>query len=236
VSSKRDSANPSLGDLAHPISSERLGRYRRQSSETSEIEAIANYFWNINLSEALYPSLHALEISLRNSIHTAACSVYRSEFWFDTPELLIRWQPTEIQRAREHLARMNKPQNPGRIIAELRLGFWTTLLSGPYERRLWKPNGFEMLRLSFPYMPPRFRTRKRVYDRFNKLRQLRNRVFHFEPIFDSPTLVHDHNAIVEAINWISPKLAEVVTVQDRFMDVHRLGWAQVRHQLSQLQK
>lgn len=37
---------------------------------------------------------------------------------------------------------------PAKIVAELTLGFWVSLLNSEYERLLWKD-----LRRAFPYMP-----------------------------------------------------------------------------------
>lgn len=58
---------PFLNDLYLTLSSPRLESYRPQPNGT-DMEMMVNYFWNIDLAEALVPCLHAAELALRNSI------------------------------------------------------------------------------------------------------------------------------------------------------------------------
>lgn len=184
---------------------------------------VVNYLWNITLCEALYPALNALEIALRNSLCDALARRYGTECWFDRPGILIRLQPSEIDRAREKIKSKGKPETPGRIIAELGFGFWTTLLSGPYDRHLWKPSNYALLREVFPHIPYKVRTRTFIYKRYNHIRFLRNRAFHFEPIWTRSSLPDDHKQIIEAIGWISPTLRDTVAFCDRFPYVYERG-------------
>ena len=62
----------------------------------------------------------------------------------------------------------------GRVIAELPLGFWSSLLGNDYNRRLWQP----CLRTAFDG-PVR---RTHLHAELNDLRLLRNRIAHHEPI------------------------------------------------------
>ena len=180
---------------------------------------VANYFWNTALCEALYPTLDALEIALRNTIHSAATDVYTTEFWFDRPGVLLKTQPNAIRVARDALLRRSAPVTVGRIVAELHFSFWTYLLSSPYDRPLWQPTGYRLLREAFPHVPFRQRTRKAVHNRYDAIRRLRNRVFHYEPIWNRANLAQDHRDILEAITWISPTLGDTVQHFDRFPSV-----------------
>lgn len=56
-----------LTDLQPTISTARFQRY--QSSISEDVETIVNYMWNMALAEALYCSLNAVEIALRNGLH-----------------------------------------------------------------------------------------------------------------------------------------------------------------------
>lgn len=217
-------------ELEQPFSHERLDSYFQASG--SERDALINYFWNMQLCEALYPSLDALEVALRNAIHQAATARYGTEYWFDQPNVLRFRQPDAVQTARDELQRNNAPQNAGRIIAELNFGFWTTILSGPYDQHFWKTNNYRLLRQVVPRMPYRERTRVNVHARINALRGLRNRVFHYEPVWNRLTLANDHTHLVEAIGWISPELGKTITRFDRFANVLQHGRPDVERKLN----
>lgn len=42
---------------------------------------LANYFWNMDLAKALFPALHAVEVALRNTVHTTLTNRYRTQEW-----------------------------------------------------------------------------------------------------------------------------------------------------------
>jgi hypothetical protein len=189
------------------------------------------YFWNVALCEALYPALDALEVSLRNSIHASATTAYATPFWFDQPGVLIRKHPGIVQAARDSLTYYRRPHTAGRIVAELNFGFWTGVMTGPYEQHFWKPNNYALLRATFPHIPYKIRTRKNIYDRYNAIRFLRNRVFHFEPILDDPALQTKHQEILETIGWVSPSLRDAVELFDRFPHVNQNERQQIESKL-----
>jgi hypothetical protein len=94
------------------------------------------------LSEALYPTLHGLEIALRNAVHAAATDIYGTSYWFNQHSAInpkstpASRQHHSINTARAKVTNRKVEVTPGRIIAELNFGFWTTMLSGPYEQSL----------------------------------------------------------------------------------------------------
>ena len=88
--------------LRASISSHRLDSYRQAGQ--SDFDVIASYLWNMALCEALYPSLQALEVTLRNSIHAAAVRRYNSDFWFDLPGCnLHQSQQNNVDYAKQEL-------------------------------------------------------------------------------------------------------------------------------------
>lgn len=214
-----------LNDIEPALSHERLARYRPPG--VSARDAVVHYLWNIALSEALYPSLHVLEVSLRNAIHGAATDKYGTAFWFDLPGVLKKKQPDAVAGAREVLAKNGKQATSGRIVAELSFGFWTTLLSGSYEVHFWRPAKYAIFKAAFPYLPMRglpFSDRRAaVHQRYNAIRLLRNRVFHFEPIWDYADLEKRYEQILEAVGWINPRLRDTLIQHDRFPEVLQRG-------------
>ncbi len=211
---------PEVTEIISAISLERLHPYRQ--GLLNDREAVARYLWNSALSEAMYPLLQALEITFRNALHSNLSQRFSAngqDWYAPAIQLLHPPEVDEASKAIGRLTRAKKGITPGRVVAELSFGFWTTLLSRPYERRLWPA----LLPLVFPNIPSSQRTRSNVSLRFNGLRHLRNRVFHHEPVWNRPTLPNDHDTIIETIGWINPALAGIVARHDRFMLVHRTG-------------
>lgn len=219
-----------FSSLRLSISRERLAPYRRSEDE-DEIDAFARYYWNTALSEALYPVLQCLEISLRNSIHRAAVQAFDKDSWFD-PEVKILQdrESKKVAEAKENSKRGNKPIEPGRIVAELNFGFWTSLLNSRYEQVLWP----KITRTTFPHVPRRFRNRKALLKRLNSIRYLRNRVFHYEPIRHWEDLAQQHTDVLETIAWINPALSRTMGILDRFLDVYEQSYEPYRQSLAKL--
>lgn len=79
------------------------------------------------------------------------------------------------------------------------------------------------LKTTFPYVPRRLRQRNTIYARYNRLRELRNRVFHHESIWNRPTLQQDHRDVRESIEWVSPAMNRALSLVDRFDVVYING-------------
>ena len=202
--------------LLESISRERLRPY----SVNSEINAsvIAAYVWNIALCESLYPALNCLEIALRNSVHAAGTNQFNTEYWFNG-----RLRQEEADRVRLLRNRLNTSgnKNPsvGDLVSGLSLGFWVSLFKGQYERVLWPC----LLPEVFPHAPRRQRSRREISKRLDRIRRLRNRVFHHEPVWRLPDLAERHRLILETIGWISPAMLAMTGMMDRFPSVYTMG-------------
>lgn len=147
------------------------------------------YKYNILLSEALYPVLSVFEVVLRNAIHKELEKYHGRKDWYEDwkyyPDLkgpldLINDAIIKIQDRQEE-------NNPGKVIAEMTLGFWISLFNARYERILWKP-----LRLCFKQIPKNQRQRHVVSSNLNKIRVLRNRIYHYEPICWNLSALNDN--------------------------------------------
>jgi len=215
-----------------PISRARLDAYRNGGSD---LDMISNYLWNMQLSEALYPTLQSLEIALRNTIHHNARNQFGRDFWFDNPVAfpLKQNESKSLATAKRKLRNLPQPWPVGKLVAELSFGFWTGLLQKPYDVPLWRgsANNYQMLRDCFPSAPRHMYNRDRLYRRYDQIRDLRNRVFHHEPIWNYNDLVQRHDQALESIQWISPTLHATVVLLDRFPIVHQLGRQQIESSL-----
>ena len=204
-----------LDNLSHAVSEERLAPYLVDASN-GPLEPYARYFWNAALGESLYPSLQALEITLRNSLHETISANEGTDNWFEG--VLCCQDIPAFEKIKERLDNQGASRNSGQIVANSDFGFWVRLLNSRYENILWP----KLLRNAFPNMPNRSRTRKNLSRRLNRIRAMRNRVFHYEPVWNDPYLAQKHEEIGETIGWISPSMLEVVGLFDRFPHVIRL--------------
>lgn len=186
--------------------------------------ALARYLLNAALSEALYSPLQLCEVALRNSIHAELTRITGRTDWYDSPGLpLSGYGDSEIQKARNKLARRGKPDVPDAMVAELTFGFWLSLFEEHYERRTpFMPSG---IRKVFPHLAKSKHNRKALKAELEKIRDLRNRVFHHERILHFMDLDSKHRLILEVISWISPELRLMADVFDRYTPVRTAGLA-----------
>ncbi len=223
--------NRYLTDLRRGISDARLNAYRRPD-DVGSLDVIARYLWNIALSEALYPTLQALEVTLRNDLHTAISARFDDALWFDRkPPILDVIEVDKVAVAKRELYLEHKPLEAGRLVAALSFGFWTSLFDRRYERIFWP----SLLRPAFPSMPRRIRTRQELSRRLNQIRRLRNRVFHHESILNwrNPDLLLQHTRILEIITWMNPAMGETIALMDRFTVIYADGVPYFRTKVEQ---
>ena len=192
-----------------------------------ESRAVKHYQSNIKLTEAFYTSLSVLEVALRNALSRELKTMTGRDDWYaifaNTPGLtnLNKY----ITQASKHIAGRHEQITTSKIIAELTLGFWVSLLNAEYERLLWKD-----LRRAFPYIPKKDRKRKNVSAPLNRFRAFRNRVFHNESICWNMKKVQEiHDELLLVLEWINKDLPEWLKEIDRFENVQEqikieMGW------------
>lgn len=215
--------------LHNAISLERLGRFKQDPGDTA-LDMTACYFWNMALGSSLYTTMQTLEVALRNSLHTAATAHFGTDMWMDPAFGVIH--PQDHLQANKAIAKVQANLTAGRVIHSFSFGFWTTLMDSRYDRRLWHP----LVRATFPAMPNQIRNRRELSRRFNQIRELRNRVFHHERIWDwtynGRNLTQQHQDILEALGWISPTLRDTIVLFDQFPAIHTAGPAPFKMQLT----
>lgn len=218
--------------LRRAISDPRLGPYRQQNIGGADLDCYACYAWNNILCESLYPALQGLEVTLRNSIHAAASSVFSNDYWFNS--VLIQQEQRRLVEVTARLKSLGKPSaaSADDFVSGFNFGFWVSLFDSRYEQILWP----RLLKGVFPHIPRRLRTRQNLLQRLDPIRILRNRVFHYEPIWHWKDLPQKHDTILEIIGWVNPIMLDMVNLFDRFAEVHRDGRQDCERALSQLMK
>jgi len=198
------------------FSTQRMAKYFERYPN-DEQKAIAHYRSNIELSESFYPILSIFEVSLRNILNRELTKHFGTNDWY----LKIASVPglknlkNSINTAKRHIANRNETITANKVIAELTLGFWVRLFNAEYELTLWKP-----LRKAFPHLKKSKRQRNNVSAPINKIRDFRNRVFHYEPIsWNLDRLQETHIRILTVMSWINKDLPKVVEEVNRVDEI-----------------
>lgn len=207
------------------FSDKRLERYLNAHSD--EQKAILHYQCNIELAESFYVCLSVFEIALRNSLCRELETMTGRKDWYalfpSTPGL--KYLNRYITVACKQIAMRHEPLTPDKVIAELTLGFWVSLLNAEYEKLLWKD-----IRRAFPFMPKKEKQRKNVSAPLNVIRAFRNRIFHNESIcWNLNRVTEIHSTIIQMMGWINKDLPEWIEPFDRFKSVEssikmKMGW------------
>ena len=208
--------------LEAAISAARLSIYPPAASG----ETYGTYAWNIAVCESLYPALHCVEVTLRNSIHNAATAHFGDEYWFRT-RLAPNEQPL-LAEIEQGLLSQGKSLLAGEFVSGFRFGFWVRLFGRRYEQTLWP----RLLKSVFPHIPRKQRSRDYLRRRLIEIQTLRNRVFHHEPVWNWPNLPEQHSQILETVGWVSPAMRRFLEAIDRFPTVHSAGPPGYRRQLA----
>lgn len=202
------------------LSVERLEAYG--DGVVSPAVVLGRYLLNLALCESLYSPLQLCEVALRNSLHAHLSARCARSDWYDSAAFsLTPWAAEEVANAKEKIIKSKHPVTPGRVVAELQLGFWTSLFEARYEQRGgYLPAG---LKAVFPFMPKSLHNRKGTKHRLERIRTLRNRVFHHERIVHYTDLDAQHGLVLDVIGWIRPELRDLAVALDRFTTVRRDG-------------
>jgi hypothetical protein len=201
----------------YAFSDKRMEKYIRRYPQGNK--ALILYRANIELSEALYPTLAVFEVALRNAVHRVMIAKFGQEDWLgqlaSTPGL-SNLDPY-ILKASQLIVARKEQLSPSKIVAELTLGFWIKLFNSEYKHLLWKN-----LRRAFPHLPKNQRLRNHVAPPLNRFRLIRNRISHQEPIcWNLTQLKKLHDELVQVIGWIHPKLPPWLATFDRFDEVYK---------------
>jgi hypothetical protein len=127
-------------------------------------------------------------VVVRNAIHKQlAARCRRDDWWTDTHLYLCHAERNALDSAIDTLKyRGNTNPNTDDIVAATTFGLWVGLTGAgrprdrmfSYETTLWQPR----LVKAFPHAGTV--RRKQIHDELSRIRALRNRIAHHEPIFN----------------------------------------------------
>jgi hypothetical protein len=165
--------------------------------------ALELYDWNAVICGSYIATSHYVEIALRTVIDITASRVLGND-WLNTTLFSPKTQATlsqAISRAGGAQATHDK------VVAELSLGFWCSLLTDTYDHVLW--------RTSLQYAFDGSVRRKRLFADINQIRILRNRAAHHESLLRYD-LKREYDRIVSVANRISPELSNHIISRSNF--------------------
>jgi hypothetical protein len=181
-------------------------------------KALALYKYNLELSLALWKPLALLEVAFRNSMHRelSKAQIYGLENWHHSVELQTLLQSPDgrntLKTAIMKLERKLGSATSDGVVSELSFGDWVRMLDRKYMHSLWVP----ILQHAFT---PGTKWQD-LYPNIKKCRDIRNRIAHHEPIWDSD--VHqDLQAITFCMQHVSPAIIEWADAIAPIMDTLR---------------
>ncbi len=162
------------------------------------------YKQNIYISEKYYILLSIFEISLRNSIDNYF--KYKiSKDWLDS-DILHKDTKQKIDEAKKKILRRKELLTYDKIVAELPLGFWTTLFRKSYANLM----RIKDIKYIFPNIPPRqlkLINRNILDKKLNHIRKFRNRIFHYERIIKKQEYLNIQSDIFELLSYFDEEIS-----------------------------
>lgn len=203
-----------LGGLPGVIGSERFAPYLAAQAGNQH-EAVRLYAWNVEASAAILGAYAPLEVGVRNSMHDQLTATFgRPDWWEKAPlssdtadeidEVISRLEGREEAEAKKGRA---WTWTEGHVVADLSASFWEGLLANKYHANMWEKG----LSSAFPRYTGR---RGDLKIRMERLRRLRNRAAHHEPVFARDLLV-DHRFMCELAGFVADDLETWVMSHSR---------------------
>lgn len=210
-----------LQKYSSTLSIERLRSFFQSEDETIEV-VLDRYKNNIRISQALYPELSILEVTLRNAINSTLSKCI-SQTWLEDEikqqKILLEQEHTKLIRAYNETLKECKPQNftIGKVIANLNFGFWTGLCSKRYSTQIWHKK--ECFRGVFVNCKSSAQQINILSKKLTSIRKLRNRIFHYEPVL-SKSLLNKYDEIMEVLSYLPQGDISILKDTSNFLDVY----------------
>lgn len=215
------------------LSTDRLRSYSQVFNTTNNIDLVGAYLWNANICANITPILSLIEVSLRNQLDKELILKYKTNLWWKknilryksfTPGgniphaiLMIRKCFSDSaksvirnKRNRYGISGYNPKHND--IVSNAVFSTWEFLLDEEFMGRtlLW-PSG-----LSRVFLGEWTNNRASLFltdmkERVKFIREIRNRIFHWEPIWKNSRIHNKESAIAYTLSIIN-KLEEFLNI------------------------
>lgn len=192
------------------------------AAKGDRLSAVKLYERNTDLSEALYGVVQGFEVVFRNALNSPLAENIGPE-WYRCVELGPH-QAEAVQEAERKLTKSGKRITPARMVSQLTFGFWTSLIGPSYEKTLWVPylhrsfpNAVQKIPLSTAELKTVKIPRRKIAERVDRIKTLRNRIAHHEAILHLAT-EKMYYQILEAIGWVCPTTAAWISETNCFLE------------------
>jgi hypothetical protein len=202
------------------FSKARISPYLRDYTNAENV--LARYHINIELSEAMMPTLHYFEVCLRNRIDQVIKKYYTSDWLIRIPKQL-KIPIQDINKIneiilRKSISRKTLPTHDD-IVAHMTFGFWCSFFQRKYDPMIWHLK--ESMKIVFPNIPRVNRKRAYIEPKLFKIKEMRNRIAHYEPLLNRKiSILEVYNLCHEIIMGMSYEAIEMLKKVDRFITVY----------------
>lgn len=207
------------------IGLERLKSFIYSPDDTID-DVLEHYINNVIISQALYPELSVLEVTLRNAIDTTLKNCI-SETWIEDELNHNKWLrdfdyitlKTAYEDTKNECQQNNKDFTIGKVIANLNFGFWTGLCVKAYNGKIW--NRKCCFKGIFPNYNAKQFTIGNISQQLYIIRRLRNRIFHYEQIFKCPkNTLKLYNSIMQILSYLPDDNSNILKRTSTFLNVY----------------
>lgn len=181
--------------LSHP----RLATYEKYTQNTEQ--ALSLYQWNLQISSALFECLAVCEVVIRNAVANAMQAEHGADWAFN-----VRFVRSMQQNRRNELLNARQ-ETTEQTICELPFVFWQGFFTVRFDDEIWKKHWAVALPNAKHADLQAMRTE--VFENLEKIRKLRNRIAHHEPIFNRNPQ-GDYKRIIKIISYCSQDTADWV--------------------------
>lgn len=190
-----------LERLPRVLSIPRFATYLRACADRREA-ALELYLWNMEVSAAFMVPLHICEIAIRNAVAEAIEQIHGPHWPWTAGFLISLPKPRDTRQydPAQNLAQVaQRERTTGKVVAAINFAFWEKLFTRGQDGRMWSP----CLRTVLPGAPQDLtipQIRQDAFVTLQRIRRLRNRIAHHEPIF-ARELAEDYVSALKLIRW-----------------------------------
>lgn len=207
--------NEIQNNLLNLVSEPRLEHYELYLGCKTPSEKLCAYFAYQELSGYFLPIIQLIEISMRNAIDVELVKRFGLDWYSTVPQ-------SETSKSLVVNAKSKSPKNSDRndIISRLTLGFWIYMLDAEYRDTaskyyIWTPDVRDKV---FPNACTIFNEKnkmsvKAIFEEMQKVLELRNRLFHHEPIWKGhgcnshekavSNILKNYDFLKKVLRWMS---------------------------------
>ena len=208
-------------ELIKIITPVRLGAYGVEDNSM----LLDKYVYNLKLSEAFYPALSLLEITLRNRICNAIEKLICKDWLIqelNKQNILADKEYQKLLESANKIKKTGKNITNDRLISEMTFGFWIHLFTKSYRPKLWDKKGF--FETVFPNYANNGELRKiaPIQNDLLAILRLRNRIFHHEIIINgNKTSKEQYQLVLNTLHLLSDSMESLLQSISRFENIEK---------------